>query len=179
MSDWQYTDASNSIVFRVLDDGSVESRSIEDRETAALLESGYVPLPYKTEIEILADKKAELITAVSRRMAEILQAYPCPLANNRLVNISDMQQARITANTLTAKLAELGDIAWDVEEIWTLNDGSFLPLPTPQAMIAFGIWVRETVKRSIENYRAHIAAIRAISDIGSANIYDVNTGWTP
>jgi len=183
MSEWKYLNEDKTIVGRQILDGSdevigYESRSIEDAEISKLLSDGYVPLPYKTDAELLIEKKAVKIKDLDNQMGVVLSNYPCPLFGGKTVLLSDQQQNRITGNSLLARLAILGDTVWGETETWPMNDGTFGPIETPEKMVNFGIWARGIVKHCIDNYRVHKQAIHALTSLEAVEDYDISSGWS-
>lgn len=49
MNAWQYTDASNRVVFRINDDGSMESHLVRVQQIQDWIAAGNVPIPARGE----------------------------------------------------------------------------------------------------------------------------------
>jgi hypothetical protein len=119
--------------------------------------------------------RARRLTALTARYLAALDAGMT--YQGKVLQIRENDQINITAVGQEARWALAGGIAWPANFAWRMADNSFLPLPTPQHMIALGEAAKAEVYRLRQVKWGHAAAIAAMETAEAVNAHDIEAGW--
>ena len=97
--------------------------------------------------------------------------------NGNIVQIDDESIRNINAQVTRAMGAAQGVLAWNADFKWIKTDNTYMPLPAPQDMIAFGAAAGSYVEGLIFTNRGHKDAVALLDSNEACDAYDVTTGW--
>ena len=118
-----------------------------------------------------AAKKNEVDVERERR---VLQGYDFM---GKLIQLDPDSRANINAAHSLAKDCWSGLAVWPADFAWRAMDNEFLPLPTPELMIAMGQTGLAVYNALLKAGWAHKDAIAGLATADAVLNYDITVGW--
>lgn len=115
-------------------------------------------------------------SAIKQKLAEALGAGFT--FRQKLIQTDEVARSNIDTMGGEARWAKLLNAGWPMDFAWRTADDSFLPLPSPDDMIALGEAAKSFIYGLWKVKWAHVDAVRKLPDGDAVMKYDFSTGWS-
>lgn len=105
------------------------------------------------------------------------QGIEYPEGSGKFLQLRPQDQPKVIAMAVQAQLAIAAGSGWAPDFAWRMRDNSFLPITTPQAMLALAVTAAARVYITRKIAWQHKDAIDALQSAQAVAEYDISAGW--